>query len=96
MFVQPQEPSDPISRPTQTDPDLLGRCPSIPTSSSPARSCRRPAALRDGLAKHVELQRFLRAAPEGVVYVTTGSLVKLEAWQAGLGGGLGCGLVETR
>eukprot|EP00913_Durusdinium_trenchii_P033016 g30908.t1 len=39
------------------------------------------AALRDGLAKHVELQRFLRAAPEGVVYVTTGSLVKLEAWQ---------------
>lgn len=54
------------------------------------------AALRDGLAKHVELQRFLRAAPEGVVYVTTGSLVKLEAWQAGLGGGLGCGLVETR
>lgn len=42
-----------------------------------------PAAdLRDKLAKnHPDLCKFLRASPDGVVYVTTGSLAKLHDWQ---------------
>lgn len=38
--------------------------------------------LRDRLARdHVDLHKFLRASPDGAVYVTTGSLAKLHDWQ---------------